>query len=123
MLIGALAGGDQISGPVWVPSAPPSLENYLAPTLQPIPLLPAIAVLMGLLYLSGAIKLWVTGRSWSLAATASFLGGCVVIAVVMGAGLGVGMDDDRAGPELLRAAPRSRDRRRAAHARRSAALN
>ena len=47
MLIGALAGGDQISGPVWVPSAPPSLENYLAPTLQPIPLLPAIAVLMG----------------------------------------------------------------------------
>ncbi|WP_298458365.1 cytochrome c oxidase assembly protein [uncultured Cellulomonas sp.] len=87
MLIGALAGGDQISGPVWVPSAPPSLENYLAPTLQPIPLLPAIAVLMGLLYLSGAIKLWVTGRSWSLAATASFLGGCVVIAVVMGAGV------------------------------------
>ena len=61
MLIGALAGGDQISGPVWVPSAPPSLENYLAPTLQPIPLLPAIAVLMGLLYLSGMVAmLWNT---------------------------------------------------------------
>jgi putative membrane protein len=85
--IGALTAYGEISGPVWVPSAPPSLETYLAPTLQPVPLLPAIAVLMGLLYLAGAIKLWATGRRWSPLATASFLSGCMIIAVVMGAGM------------------------------------
>lgn len=87
MRIRALEAHTEISGPVWVPSAPPSLETYLAPTLQPIPLLPAIAVVMALAYLAGAVKLWATGRRWSVGATVSFLSGCVIIAVVMGAGM------------------------------------
>lgn len=87
LLIGALGADDAISGPVWVPSAPPSLETYLAPTLQPVPVLPVIAVVLGVLYLAGAVRLWVSGRGWSVAATASFLSGCAVIAVVMGAGV------------------------------------
>src|SRR5262245_18700562 len=40
------------------------------------------------------------------------------LAVVMRAGLGIGMDRDRAGPEFLRAGAREVDRRLAVHARR-----
>lgn len=76
-----------IEGPVWVPSAPPSLETFLAPTLQPIPLLPAIAVLLAGLYLAGALRLWATRRGWPVWRAASFLVGCLIIAVVMGAGI------------------------------------
>ena len=44
-----------VSGPVWIPEAPPSWETYLAPTLQPIPLIPGIALVLGVLYLAGAL--------------------------------------------------------------------
>lgn len=87
MRFGAAASGVEISGPVWIPSQPPSLETYLAPTLQPVPVLPALAVVLAVLYLAGAIRVWASGRRWSVAATLSFLTGCVVIAVVMGAGV------------------------------------
>ncbi|NOJ61595.1 cytochrome c oxidase assembly protein [Arthrobacter sp. 260] len=76
-----------VEGPVWVPTAPPSLEAFLAPTLQPIPLIPAIAALLALLYLSGAIKLWLTHRRWPIWRTVTFLVACVIIMVVMGAGV------------------------------------
>lgn len=76
-----------ISGPVWVPSAPPSLAEYLAPNLQPIPVIPVIALLSAAFYLAGAIRLWSQGRPWSVPATLSFLAGCLVTALVMGAGI------------------------------------
>ena len=53
-----------MAGPVWVPSEPPSLENFLAPTLQPIPLIPAIALVLAVLYLVGAARLWRARRRW-----------------------------------------------------------
>ena len=76
-----------ITGPVWLPTSPPSFEAYLAPTLQPVPVLPAIAALLLLLYLSGALKLWLAGRRWPVLPTLSFVLGCLVLAVVTGAGV------------------------------------
>ncbi|MHA7146727.1 cytochrome c oxidase assembly protein [Arthrobacter sp. TmT3-37] len=76
-----------VSGPVWIPEAPPSWATYLAPTLQPIPLIPAIALVLGVLYLAGAIRLWSMGRSWPLWRTAIFLAGCIIIMITMGAGV------------------------------------
>ena len=77
----------EIEGPVWFPSLPPSLTEYLAPNLQPVPLIPALTLLAALLYLAGAISLWRQKRHWSPVRTASFLIGCVAIIVVMGAGI------------------------------------
>ncbi|WP_346927564.1 cytochrome c oxidase assembly protein [uncultured Arthrobacter sp.] len=80
-------GEPEIVGPVWLPSLPPSLGEYLAPNLQPVPLIPALALIAALFYLAGAISLWRQGRRWSPVRTASFLVGCLAIAVVMGAGI------------------------------------
>lgn len=79
--------GGQVAGPVWIPSDPPSLANYLAPTLQPVPLLPAIAALMLLLYLTGAARLWMNGRRWPVLPTISFTVGCLALGVITGAGV------------------------------------
>ncbi|MFY9635325.1 MAG: cytochrome c oxidase assembly protein [Cellulosimicrobium cellulans] len=77
----------EIAGPVWIPTLPPSLAEYLAPNLQPVPLIPALAMLAAMLYLAGAISLWRQGRRWSHVRTASFLTGCLALIVVMGAGI------------------------------------
>ncbi|MDO5878123.1 MULTISPECIES: cytochrome c oxidase assembly protein [Paenarthrobacter] len=76
-----------VEGPVWLPSLPPSLGEYLAPNLQPVPLIPALTLLAAVFYLAGAISLWRQGRHWSPIRTASFLFGCLAIIVVMGAGI------------------------------------
>nr|WP_083706415.1 cytochrome c oxidase assembly protein [Arthrobacter sp. QXT-31] len=76
-----------MTGPVWLPSLPPTLGEYLAPNLQPVPLIPVLTALAALCYLAGAVKLWRGGRGWSVVRTASFLVGCVAVIVVMGAGL------------------------------------
>ena len=39
-----------VTGPVWLPTAPASLETMLAPTLQPVPVLPALAAVLLVLY-------------------------------------------------------------------------
>lgn len=80
-------GEPGVEGPVWVPSLPPSLVEYLAPNLQPVPLIPVLALVAALFYLAGAINLWRQGRRWSPVRTAAFLTGCVAIIVVMGAGI------------------------------------
>lgn len=76
-----------LTGPIWLPTAPPTLETMLAPTLQPVPVLPLLAGTMLMLYLAGAVRLWLSGRRWSVGATFSFVVGCVVLAVVTGAGI------------------------------------
>ena len=76
-----------VEGPVWVPTEPPSLENFLAPTMQPIPLIPAIALVLAVLYLAGATRLWTARRRWSVWRTLCFLTGCAATAVTMGAGI------------------------------------
>ncbi len=87
VVIVALTEASDVSGPVWIPTLPPSLETYLAPTLQPVPVLPVLAGALLLLYLTGALRLWRSGRHWPILPTVSFVAGCVVLAVVTGAGI------------------------------------
>lgn len=72
---------------MWIPSLPPSIDQFLAPNLQPIPVLPIIGLILAGLYLAGAIRLWALGRRWSVIRTVSFLTGCALLLVVTGAGL------------------------------------
>lgn len=76
-----------IAGPVWLPALPPSMGEYLALNLQPVPLIPALALLAAAAYLAGAVRLWRQRRRWPVLRTASFLIGCLAIMVVMGAGI------------------------------------
>jgi putative membrane protein len=78
--------GDPL-GPVWVPTQPPDLIQFLAPNLQPIPLIPAIGVVLLVAYAAGAARLWATGRRWSVTRTVCFLAGCIILIVTMGVGL------------------------------------
>lgn len=78
--------GDPI-GPVWVPTSPPDLTQFLAPNLQPIPLIPAIALVLLVAYSIGAARLWSTGRRWSVTRTVCFVAGCIILIISMGAGL------------------------------------
>lgn len=71
----------------WLPAEPPSLERFLAPDLQPLPILPALAVVLAVGYLTGAVSLWLRGHRWSITRTISFVAGTVLLAVVMGAGV------------------------------------
>ncbi|GAA1873791.1 hypothetical protein GCM10009751_36600 [Myceligenerans crystallogenes] len=45
---------------MWIPSDPPSLSTYLAPTIQPVAVIPVIEIVLARLYLAGAIRVWVT---------------------------------------------------------------
>jgi putative membrane protein len=76
-----------IDGPVWIPTLPPSLEQFLAHTLQPVPVLPIIALILAVAYLTGAIRLWSQRRRWSVIRTICFLLGCALLLIVTGAGV------------------------------------
>lgn len=93
-MFGAFAGvTSEFQGPVWIPSDPPSMATYLAPTIQPVPVIPVIGLVLAGLYLAGAIRVWASGRRWSPWATLSFVSGCAVLVVVMGAGVeGYGLE-------------------------------
>lgn len=83
-----------IVGPVWWPTLPPSFEQLLFAGLQPVPLLPVIALILAVAYTSGAIRMWARGCRWSVIRTACFLLGCLLLFAVTGAGVegyGLGM--------------------------------
>jgi putative membrane protein len=75
------------SGPAWLPTAPPSLANYLAPWPQPAPVLPAAAVLLATAYALGVARQVHRGRRWPVGRTAAFLSGCALLLVTTGAGI------------------------------------
>lgn len=68
----------------WVPDAPPTLGDFLTPTVHVFPLLPALGVLMAGLYLAGAVRIWRRGRRWPVARTVCFLLGCLALTAVTG---------------------------------------
>lgn len=72
---------------VWLPEDPPTFERLLAPELQPLPLLPILAIVMAALYLTGAVRMWATRRRWPISRTLCFLVGCALLVVVMGSAI------------------------------------
>ena len=68
----------------WISDTPPTLEAFLTPILPPVPVLPVLGLLMAVMYLAGAIRLWRQGRRWSVARTVCFLLGCIVLVAVTG---------------------------------------
>lgn len=63
---------------------PPDFADYLLPASNPLTLLPVVAVLMALLYLLGALRLWRERRRWSIGRTTSFVAGCAALGAVTG---------------------------------------
>lgn len=83
-----------IVGPVRWPTLPPSFEQFFAIELQPIPILPVVALILATAYVTGAIRMLAQGTRWSLIRTVCFLLGCLLLLVVTGAGVegyGLGM--------------------------------
>ncbi|MGB3909809.1 MAG: cytochrome c oxidase assembly protein [Pseudolysinimonas sp.] len=70
-----------------IPDAPPDIGEFLALNLQPLPVIPVIGVVLAGLYLLGAVRLWSTGRRWSIGRAVIFLLGCVVMVLVTGLGV------------------------------------
>lgn len=66
---------------------PPDLQDYLAVVPLPSWLLPAIGLALAVLYLSGALSLWLRGRRWPIGRTLLFLIGCAAIVLVTGLGV------------------------------------
>lgn len=82
-----------VSGPVRLPPVPVSLASLLAPTLQPVPLLPLVGLLLAIFYVAGMIRMRASVRRWSPSAALSFLTGCVLLIVTTGAGIeGYGLE-------------------------------
>jgi len=72
---------------VSIPDSPPSLGQFLAFDLQPVPLIPIIGVVLAVVYLLGAVRLWASGRPWPVWRTLTFLLGCLIIVLVTGLGV------------------------------------
>ena len=62
----AVVGPGAATGPMWMPSAPPTLERVLVWHPQPIPVLPLIFLILLLLYGSGVIVLHRRGIRWPI---------------------------------------------------------
>lgn len=73
-----------IDGPVWIPSAPPSFAEFIAFAPQPVPVLPAIAMVLAAAYSWGAIRLAMRGQRWHPMRAVSFLAGCALLAATTG---------------------------------------
>lgn len=81
-----------MSGPMWMPGLPPTFERLVAFHLQPVPLLPVLALLGLGLYLWGVRRLRSRGTRWSWGRTASFVAGVVVTLLATSTGVeGYGM--------------------------------
>lgn len=86
------ASPPDIVGPVSIPVIPPSVESFLAWAPQPIPVIPAIAVLLAVAYLIGLLRVRKQHRPWPVLRAVSFLAGCGVLFLVTGTGIeGYGM--------------------------------
>lgn len=67
--------------------APPSAESVLSFDLLAASPLAWVALILGALYLRGAIALWARGRRWSIARTVAFLLGCTLLFLVTALGV------------------------------------
>lgn len=75
------------TGPARLPTSAPSLVTYLAPWIQPVPVLPVIASLLAAGYVVGVVRRRRRGQRWPLGRTLAFLSGCTVLLAVTGTGI------------------------------------
>ncbi|MFD1720390.1 cytochrome c oxidase assembly protein [Amnibacterium endophyticum] len=82
-----------MSGWMWMPSAPPTLAALLAVHLQPVPVLPVVAALLGVLYATGVLRLRARGDAWPVTRSLWFAAGLLVWLAVTATGVeGYGME-------------------------------
>lgn len=92
-MTGGMPGVSSMHGDMWMPSAPPTIARLLAVHLQPVPILPTIAVVLLGLYLAGIVVLRRRGDAWPLRRTVPWVAGVVTILAVTATGLdGYGME-------------------------------
>jgi putative membrane protein len=85
--------GAGMTGPMWMPTEPPTLARLLAWHPQPVPFLPAVVALLLLLYLLGVWRLRRRGIAWPIQRTIWWVAGLVTILVVTATGIdGYGME-------------------------------
>ncbi|WP_284974888.1 cytochrome c oxidase assembly protein [Arthrobacter sp. efr-133-TYG-104] len=82
-----------MSGPMWMPGLPPTLERVLAWHPQPVPVLPLIVLILLLLYGSGVFVLRRRGVRWPAARSIWWLLGLATVLSVTATGIeGYGME-------------------------------
>lgn len=81
-------GGMNGGGPMWMPSAPPSLARLLAWHPQPIPVFPVLCLLAALFYAGAVVRLRRRGDAWPLGRSLSFGLGLLLVLAMTGTGVG-----------------------------------
>ena len=82
-----------MSGPMWMPSQPPTLARLLAWHPQPLPILPLIALALLVLYVWGVVVLRRRNVRWPVQRTVWWLTGVASIVLVTATGIdGYGME-------------------------------
>jgi putative copper resistance protein D len=88
-----MGSGPAMTGPMWMPSLPPTLARLLAWHLQPIPVLPAGAILLLLGYLLAVVLLQRNGIRWPVHRVIWFTAGIATVLAVTATGIdGYGME-------------------------------
>lgn len=85
--------GAMMTGPMWMPIRPPTLERVVAWHPQPLPLLPLIVLILLALYSCGVIVLHRRGVRWPIARIVWWLLGLGTVLLVTATGIeGYGME-------------------------------
>ncbi|GAA1439189.1 cytochrome c oxidase assembly protein [Nocardiopsis tropica] len=81
-----------MSGPMWIPVEPPTLEGLLAWHPQPYAIFPILCALLVGLYAVGLVRLWRRDIHWPIGRTVSWLVGVAMVLWVTATGIeGYGM--------------------------------
>ncbi|WP_407648874.1 cytochrome c oxidase assembly protein [Actinacidiphila epipremni] len=81
-------GGHGMSGPMWMPTAPPTPARLLAWHPQPLPVEPAVCALALLLYAVAVVRLHRRGDPWPAGRTLAWTAGVLSVAAVTCTGIG-----------------------------------
>lgn len=77
-----------MSGPMWMPSAAPTAARLLDWHPQPIPVFPALALVLMLIYGVGVERLHRAGNPWPIVRTSAFAAGLLTLILVTATGVG-----------------------------------
>lgn len=87
-----VVGHGDVSGSMWMPSEPPTLERVLAWHLQPIAVMPLICLILLMLYGASVIVLYRRGIHWPIQRSIFWLAGVASVLLVTATGVdGYGM--------------------------------